>query len=126
YEPEVLAAFDLLRPYSYKADLGKYCLLHTLGGWYLDVSLKVVAQLSVPDQVSMVLFRDIQRNSRTSWSVVCSFLYSRPGNPVFRTAIDFVLHNCSERYYGVTPLCPTGPTVLGRAVAAHRASETAL
>ena len=34
YDLDVLWAYDSLRPYSYKADLGRFCLLNKLGGWY--------------------------------------------------------------------------------------------
>ena len=33
-----------------------------------------------------------------------------------------IISNCRDGYYGVTPLCPTGPTLLGEALAAHRAN----
>ena len=32
-----------------------------------------------------------------------------------------VVRHCREKYYGITPLCPTGPTVLGEALASFRA-----
>ena len=35
YPAEVIWAYDTLKPYSYKADLGRFCLLNKLGGWYL-------------------------------------------------------------------------------------------
>jgi hypothetical protein len=31
YDADVLGAYDALRPYSYKADLGRFCLLNKLG-----------------------------------------------------------------------------------------------
>jgi len=122
YERDVLAAYDVLRPYSYKADLGRFCLLHTMGGWYFDVAVTVQTGIVVGEGVELMAFRDIQRNSRTSWSCQTAALYSRPKNPVLRTAIDMIIRNCRDRYYGVTPLCPTGPTLLGEALAAHRAN----
>ena len=38
FDSKVVKAYDKLIPYSYKADLGKYCLLYTLGGWYFDIA----------------------------------------------------------------------------------------
>ena len=37
YSAEVLWAYDCLKPYSYKADLGRFCLLNKLGGWYMEL-----------------------------------------------------------------------------------------
>jgi hypothetical protein len=46
-------------------------------------------------------------------------LYSQPDNKALQIAIDTIVINCKEEYYGITPLCPTGPTLLGRALAVH-------
>ena len=37
FDAEVLSAFRTLRPYAYKADLAKYCLLYEHGGLYADL-----------------------------------------------------------------------------------------
>ena len=34
FDNEVVESYDKLRPFAYKADLGRYCLLYQLGGWY--------------------------------------------------------------------------------------------
>jgi hypothetical protein len=44
-------------------------------------------------------------------------LYSKPDNKALQTAIEMIVANCIEQYYGITPLCPTGPTLLGKALA---------
>ena len=36
---------------------------------------------------------------------------------MFQLAIDQVLEHCRTDYFGVTPLCPTGPNLWGRAIA---------
>ena len=121
FDTEVVAAYDKLNPYAYKADLGRYCLLYAIGGWYFDVSVKPVASISVPENIESIAFRDRQIVSATSWACCNAANYSKKGNPVFQTAIQKVIQNCKNEYYGVTPLCPTGPTVLGEAFALHGA-----
>ena len=121
FDPEVLRAYDKLKPYAYKADLGRYCLLYRLGGWYFDISLQVVLKVSLPPEIACLAYRDIQSNSRTSWACNNAIIYSRQGNEVFRLAIDQIIQNCRNEYYGITALCPTGPTVLGRAFALYGA-----
>jgi len=122
YDGDVLETYDALRPYSYKADLGRYCLLNVLGGWYFDISVHALLGISLSEQVELLAFRDIQRNSSTSWACSTAVFYSRPMSKVLRTAIDLVVRNRKEDYYGITPLCPTGPTVLGEALAVNRAN----
>jgi hypothetical protein len=117
YDADVLWAYDCLRPYSYKADLGRCCLLNKLGGWYMDIAVRVVAPVELAPQISWLAFRDFQRFSLTSWACSSGVLYSKPGNPALVTAINLIVRNCREKYYGLTPLCPTGPTLLGRALA---------
>lgn len=117
YDAEVLWAYDCLKPYSYKADLGRFCLLNKLGGWYLDIAIRVVNPVEVGPRIKWLAFRDIQRFSFTSWACATTVLYSQPDNPALTTAIQLIVNNCHERFYGITPLCPTGPTLLGQALA---------
>ena len=117
YGGAVLGAYDSLKPYAYKADLGRYCLLHKLGGWYVDIGIRVNNAVEVGEQVEMLAFRDIQRFSFTSWACSIGILFSKPGNLVLEMAIEMIEDNCFDKYYGITPLCPTGPTLLGMALA---------
>lgn len=117
YDPDVLWAYDCLKPYSYKADLGRFCLLNKIGGWYMDIAVRVVNPVEIGPQIKMLAFRDIQRFSFTSWACATTVLYSQTENPALVTAINLIVKNCHEKYYGITPLCPTGPTLLGQALA---------
>ena len=119
YESKVLDAYDSLTPYSYKADLGRFCLLNKLGGWYLDIAVRMANPVEVGDRIKFLAFRDIQRFSFTSWACATTVLYSQPDNPALQTAIEMIVDNCATEYYGITPLCPTGPTLLGKALAVN-------
>ena len=119
YEEEVLWAYDCLKPYSYKADLGRFCLLNKLGGWYLDIGVRMVNPVEVGERINFLAFRDIQRFSFTSWACATTVLYSKPDNSALQAAIEMIVANCKEQYYGITPLCPTGPTLLGKALASN-------
>jgi mannosyltransferase OCH1-like enzyme len=119
YDADVLGAYDTLRPYSYKADLGRFCLLNKLGGWYFDIAVRVMNPVEVGDRIEWLAFRDIQRFSYTIWACATTVLYSKPDNIALTTAIEMIVNNCQEKYYGITPLCPTGPTLLGAALAAN-------
>lgn len=122
YDADVLWAYDCLQPYSYKADLGRFCLLNKLGGWYFDIATRIQNPVELGDRVKFLAFRDIQRFSYTSWACATTVLYSQTANNALAIAIDLIVENCQEQYYGITPLCPTGPTLLGRALAMSGAS----
>ena len=75
--------------------------------------------MGIGDRIEFLAFRDIQRFSYTSWACATTVLYSKPDNTALVTAIEMIVKNCHEQYYGITPLCPTGPTLLGAALAAN-------
>jgi hypothetical protein len=121
FDTDVINAFDSLQPYSYKADLAKYCLAWKIGGWYVDTSVLLIKSLNpIPEQVDMVYFYDYGDGlipDRVRYGVQASFFFARPFNPIFEIAINLVVAHCKEEYYGVSPVCPTGPGVFGRAIA---------
>ena len=121
YCSDVVAAYDQLVPYSYKADLGKFCIAYEIGGWYVDVSIKFLKKISrIEDGIDMIYFNDLGDGltpRRLSYSVQASLFYSKPKNPVFKVAINKIIENCKTKNYGVTPACPTGPGVLGASLA---------
>jgi len=119
YGEEVVWAYDTLTPFSYRADLGRFCLLNKLGGWYFDIGVRAFNAVDLGDRIEFLAFRDIQRFSYTSWACATTVLYSKPNNAALQTAIEMIVANCVEQYYGITPLCPTGPTLLGKALAAN-------
>lgn len=123
---EVLAAYDKLRPYAYKADLGRYCLLYALGGWYADISILMRQPVGpILADVELVYFFDLGDGvvpGRSLFDVSNSLLYATPQHPVLQLAIDTVLRHCQQEYYGTSIYCPTGPTVLGSAIAAQQRS----
>lgn len=119
YGESVVSAYNCLKPYSYKADLGRFCLLNKLGGWYLDIGVRMVNPVEVGERIDFLAFRDIQRFSFTSWACATTVLYSKPDNTALQFAIEMIVNNCKNKYYGITPLCPTGPSLLGAALAAN-------
>jgi len=117
YKEEVLWAYDSLNPYSYKSDLGRFCLLYRLGGWYFDIGTTSITSLNVNREIDMICFRDEQRHSLTSWAVNGAVIYSKPANIILKKSIESIVNNCREKWYGRTPLCPTGPSLFGEQVA---------
>jgi hypothetical protein len=66
----------------------------------------------------MVIFA--QGNSdRTSWKVGNSFFYSKPNNPILGEAIEQIIFNVRNNYYGHDPHFIGGPSVFGRAIAKY-------
>lgn len=119
YGESVVSAYDCLKPYAYKADLGRFCLLNKLGGWYVDIGVRIASPVEVGERIDFLAFRDIQRFSFTSWACSIGIMYSKADNTALQFAIEMIINNCKNKYYGITPLCPTGPSLLGAALAAN-------
>lgn len=119
FSKEVVLAYDSLIPYAYKADLGRYCLLYELGGWYFDIAVQVIMQPRVSRDIEWVSFRDSNKWTNCSWTCSNAAIYSIPKNNILQTAIEMVIKNCKTEYYGVRSIDPTGPTLLGQAMAAN-------
>jgi hypothetical protein len=119
YEPAVLEAYDSLIPYSYKSDLGRCCLINKLGGWYFDIGLYTTLKNIAIDTtgVDMVIFSDNQRFTGTIWAAINGCFYSKPDSPVLKKMIQEIVSNCKNKYYGKTPIDPTGPNLFGKVIA---------
>ena len=85
----------------------------------MDIAIRMVNPVEVGPRIKFLAFRDIQRFSYTSWACATTVLYSQPDNLALQAAIAMIVANCKEQYYGITPLCPTGPTLLGKALASN-------
>ncbi|MCP5349277.1 MAG: hypothetical protein R3F41_07875 [Gammaproteobacteria bacterium] len=125
FNSAVRNAFQGLRPFAYKGDLFKYCLLYVVGGWYIDAGVRMLVSpesvFTDKNKLDFVLFRSTGLWD-APWNCSLAFLYAAPGSPVFLTAIKEVIRNYENRYYGTNPLCPT-MTVFGRAVAIHNVNK---
>lgn len=128
FPPRVRDAFETLVPYAYKADLFKYCLLKVLGGWYVDIGVTMLSNpLSTQDgkrSAQFVLFRATGPWD-PPWACSVALIYAAPGHEVFDTAIERVVANCQQRFYGANPVMPTMEP-FGAAIAQHRVHEAAM
>jgi hypothetical protein len=118
FEPAVLEAFDTLRPFTYKCDLARLCLLYRYGGVYADLAMRFVNPLVPPPHIGLSTFRDLRFGSPNWAAMSTSIIWSRPGRRELRLAIDYIIENCRTRFYGANSLYPTGPVLFGRALVA--------
>jgi mannosyltransferase OCH1-like enzyme len=117
YGEDVIRAYHKVKPYSYKCDLARYCIANVVGGWYFDISLRCLTSVQLPDDCKLLAFRDINRYTHVSWACDGAVFYTKPDNEILDEAIFQIVYNIENEYYGLTPLCPTGPTAWGKAIA---------
>tara|TARA_Y100001968_G_C19319340_1_gene698396 strand:- start:112 stop:858 length:747 start_codon:yes stop_codon:yes gene_type:complete len=116
YDKEVITAYEKLNPLAYKADLGRYCLLYLKGGWYFDIAIECLKGYTIKKDTDLLCFRDEQRHSKTSWAVCNGLFWTKKKNKIMSRCIEKIIENCKSNWYGRTPLCPTGPSLLGESI----------
>ena len=108
FDIDVLNAFDKLIPGAYKADLWRYCVLYIHGGIYLDIKYVPINGfkfISLTEKEHWVL--DIDNNG-----IYNALIVAKPGNSILLQAINNIVTNVKNRYYGNSCLEPTGPLLL--------------
>ena len=122
-EPEVLNAFDALKPLAYKVDLAQLCVLYVHGGWYADITSKIVSpDISKYSRENVLLFfkdhgMSCPSAAGTSFDCAVAFLYASAKHPALLACIKQIILNVKNRYYGFTAMSPTGPRLFGRILA---------
>lgn len=124
YDHRVLSAYDKLKPGSYKADLFRYCILYKRGGVYSDLSQTIVLPIKEMidlknDNLYLVEDRPQPNYKGKDKGVIVegiqiSFMASRPKNKIYLDAINEIISNCENNFYGGNPLSPTGPHLFKR------------
>jgi mannosyltransferase OCH1-like enzyme len=108
FNSNILNAFDSLIPGAYKADLWRYCILYKKGGIYLDIKytpLNGFKFINLTEKEHFVL--DMNKVGIYNALMVCL-----PNNPILLKAINKIVQNVKNKYYGISHLEPTGPRLL--------------
>lgn len=116
FEPDILWAFDNLIPRAYRADLFRYCVLHINGGIYLDIQYQCMngfKLIALTESEHWVLDRP------HFWDNGCigianALIVSQAKNQILLDAINAIVNNVKNKYYGSNTLAPTGPDLLGK------------
>lgn len=113
FNKDILEAYCKLKPYAFKADLARYCLLFEFGGVYSDLSYLHINPIVVNDKSGLVVFRDIVRG-HPSWAVSNALIYADKGRKEIERVINVIVGNVRRNFYGESPLDISGPYCFGR------------
>ena len=110
FDKKVLNAYDRLIPGAYKADLWRYCVLYKMGGIYLDIKYIPVNNFKFINLLDREYWvTDVDGNGIYNALMICN-----AGNPILLNAINEIVKNIENKYYGSSFLEPTGPLLLGK------------
>lgn len=115
FDSTVYNSFSKLKPYSYKADLAKYCILYNFGGLYVDLNVRFINKINNFND-NLFAFRDYHLSQRYGWYISTAIIFSNAKNSILKTCIDIIVENVNKNFYGNSPLDITGPGVLGQAL----------
>jgi mannosyltransferase OCH1-like enzyme len=109
FDNDVVNAYQMLKPESYKSDLWRFCVLYIFGGIYLDIKFKCFNG-----------FRFIALTEKEHFAAdrLKNYLYTAvivtlPKNPIMLKCIEQIVKNVKTKFYGVDDLFPTGPGLFG-------------
>ena len=121
FDNEVVNSFHKLKPKAFKADLARYCIGYVYGGWYADITIKMIKSINdFQKNINFLGFVDLGENIKPftlPYPIQSSLFYVAKESKIMEKAIDIIIRNCKEEYYGITATSPTGPGVLGRSIA---------
>lgn len=117
FDSDVLMAFQTLRPFAYKADLARYCLLYIFGGLYIDLGIRLFTTIEAPLTFGFLGFRDLL-NRNSMWNAISNGLFwvQDSHRKELILTIDAIVENVKSNFYGTNPLYPTGPVLFGKSI----------
>ena len=113
FRQEVLNAYDSLIPGAYKADLWRYCVLFINGGIYLDIKFQCVNGFKL---IELTENNHFVLDRLPPLTIYNALMVSVKGNPFLLMAINKIVDNVKNKYYGSNALSPTGPQMLGNLI----------
>jgi len=108
YDERILAAFNKVKPYSFKCDLFRYLVLYKEGGWYSDmrqVCLQPLDNLANSDH-EFYCAVDGPPNETCMYT---AFIGSIAGHPILKKTYELICWNIEHNHYGHDCLYVTGP-----------------
>lgn len=109
FDEEVFNAYNHLLPCAYKSDLWRYCVLYINGGIYVDIKFKCSNGFKF---ISLTEREFFVKDIRPKY-IYNALIVTLPKNNKLLNAINQIVLNVKNKYYGENPLFPTGPALLG-------------
>ena len=108
FDSNVLDAYDRLIPGAYKADLWRYCILYKYGGIYMDIKYYPINGFKLFN----LLKKEHWVLDNGGNGIYNALMICKPNNEILLKAINQIVLNVKNRFYGNGFLEPTGPGLL--------------
>lgn len=113
FDERVLDAYKSVKPYAYKADLARLCILYVLGGWHSDIGIRFLEKI-IPDK-NIIVFKDMAMGATFDYSNIIqnSIIYSVPKQPAILECIVRLSDIYVNKIYGNDPAYIGGTVQMG-------------
>lgn len=118
YPHYVYNAYNQLIPIEYKNDLWKYCILYKYGGIYIDT--KFYCNYKLINFIDNNFFASEIDYYNNKLLIYSGFIITKPNNPIFLRAINTIIYNIKNNYYGISEKYPTSSGLLGSIFSINR------
>ena len=116
FDKSIVECFKTLKPFAYKADLARLCIIYHYGGIYADIGLRFLNPIIPPEDFGIIAFKDTNNGTHYWCAVSNAIIWCKPKRLEIKIAIDTILENCKAKYYGENSLYPTGPVSFGASI----------
>ena len=115
--PEYMDDYNTLIPGAYKADLLRLLLLYKYGGVYNDIGHVYLEPISkiIFQNDTLLVCKDQVLQGLPSFYLHNALIASSPNHQMIKKAIDVIIENVRNKFYGNSALEPTGPGAFGKA-----------
>jgi mannosyltransferase OCH1-like enzyme len=117
FSQEHLDAFDALKPYAFKADFARYCILYNEGGWYSDLKEDPLVSFDYINHGNYSFIGIVDLGipyCMANFVLQNAFFAIIPKHPLLKNCIEKCIENVKNKFYGNFSLEPTGPSLFGK------------
>ena len=115
YPGKVNSAYIKLKPGAFKADLWRLCVLYRYGGIYVDAyATPYISMNKLLER--KYRFMTVLDAKQSGYGIHNGFIISESRHPFLKQAINDIVKNVENNYYGDNPLDVTGPKSLSRSI----------
>jgi mannosyltransferase OCH1-like enzyme len=116
FNEKYLNIFKKIKPYSYKCDFFRFCVVYNEGGFYSDWKQHCLLPINtiLNDDLEWISCYDTGNDyARNTKCMGTAFFGAIPKHPILKETIDYIMNNVENNFYGYSPLDPTGPHAFG-------------
>lgn len=116
FPPDVLKCFDSLKPYAFKSDFFRYCIIYKHGGWYSDLKQECLKH-NLLNHLKKIkrkeyLFRDNAHvkfeDKNVDYCIQNAFFGASKESQLLLKMINKTIQNTKDELYGECVRCSAG------------------